>query len=55
MQKLAQAYKPKELADEAYPLYEKFRPDIPAGKTGWGAEGDLDLDLIETLAKRDGE
>ena len=52
MQKLAKAYKPNELADEAYSLYEKFRPDIPGGKKGWGAEGDLDLGLIEKLAKR---
>jgi hypothetical protein len=51
MEKLAKAYKPRELAGKAYSLYEKFRPDIPAGKKGWGAEGDLDLGLIERLAK----
>jgi hypothetical protein len=55
MQRLAKAYTPTELADEAYSLYEKFRPEIPAGTKGWGAEGDLDLGLIEKLAKRDGE
>jgi hypothetical protein len=38
MKKLAKAYKPKELADHAYSLYEHFRPDIPAGKKGWGAK-----------------
>jgi hypothetical protein len=27
------------------------RPDIPAGKKGWGARGDLDLGLIGRLAK----
>jgi hypothetical protein len=32
-------------------LYERFRPDIPAGKSGWGAKGDLDLGLIGQLAK----
>ena len=42
---------PKELADHAYSLYELFRPDIPAGKKGWGAKGDLDLALIEGLGK----
>ena len=52
MQKLAKAYKPKELADVAYPLYEEFRPEIPSGQRGWGAEGDLDLNLIEKLAER---
>ena len=48
---LAKAYKPQELAHDAYPLYERFRPDVPAGKKGWGAEGDLDMGLIEGLAK----
>lgn len=52
MQKLAKAYKPKELADAAYPLYEQFRPKIPTGVKGWGAVGDLDLGLIESLAKK---
>jgi hypothetical protein len=51
MQKLAKAYKPSELAHDAYPLYERFRPDIPAGKKGWGSKGDLDLGLIGRLAK----
>lgn len=51
MQKLAKAYKPKDLAHEAYPLYERFRPDIPAGTKGWGAKGDLDLGVIGQLAK----
>jgi hypothetical protein len=52
MQKLAKAYKPKELADAAYPLYEQFRPAIPAGKKGWGARGDLDLDLIRAMSRK---
>ena len=51
MQKLANAYEPQELAHDAYRLYERFRPDIPAGKKGWGAKGDLDLGLIGRLAK----
>ena len=34
MQKLAKAYKPKELADAAYPLYEQFRPAIPSAQEG---------------------
>ena len=45
------ARKPQELAHDAYRLYERFRPDIPAGKKGWGAKGDLDLGLIEQMAK----
>ena len=31
LKKLAGAYKPQELADHAYALYEQFRPEIPAG------------------------
>jgi hypothetical protein len=52
MQKVAKAYSPQELAGAAYPLYEQFRPDIPAGVKGWGAEGILDVGLIEAMAKR---
>ena len=51
MAELAQAFNPEELADKAYPLYEKFRPEIPEGKKGWGAKGELDLDSIRALAK----
>jgi hypothetical protein len=51
MQKLAKAYTPQGLAHDAYRLYERFRPDIPAGKKGWGAKGDLDLGLVGRLAK----
>jgi hypothetical protein len=50
MTKRARAYKPKELAEEAYRLYERFRPSVPEGKKGWGAKADLDLGLIERLA-----
>jgi hypothetical protein len=51
MEKLAKAYTPKQLEAEAYGLYEKFRPDIPEGKKGWGAKGELDLDYILSLTK----
>jgi hypothetical protein len=52
MQKLAKSFQPKELADRAFGLYERFRPAIPEGVKGWGAKGDLDLGLIEGLAKK---
>jgi hypothetical protein len=52
LQALVKAYRPKELPDEAYSLYVKFRPAIPGGKAGWGAKGNLDLGFIEKLAKR---
>ncbi len=51
MQKLAKAYKPQQLGHDAFSLYERFRPEIHAGKKGWGAKGNLDLGLIGRLAK----
>ncbi|WP_166805064.1 hypothetical protein [Nitrosococcus wardiae] len=39
------------LAEVAYKLFEKFRPDIPEGKKGWGAEGTLSIDEIRKMAK----
>jgi hypothetical protein len=48
---LAKAYKPAELETKAFSLYEKFRPEIPEGKQGWGVKGELDLDYIRSLAK----
>ena len=50
MSLLARAFSPKELKDQAYSLYEKFRPEIPGGTAGWGAKGKLDLNLIRSLA-----
>jgi hypothetical protein len=51
MEVLAKAYPPDQLAAQAYSLYEQFRPDVPEGKKGWGAAGQLDLDVIRSLAK----
>jgi hypothetical protein len=51
MEKLAKAYSPKQLEMKAYDLYEKFRPEIPEGKKGWGAKGELDLEYIRSLAE----
>jgi hypothetical protein len=51
MEKLAKAYPAKQLEKKAYDLYEKFRPEIPEGKKGWGAKGELDLDYIRSLAE----
>jgi hypothetical protein len=52
MKALALAFDPKELAVKAFSLYEHFRPAIPSGVRGWGAKGELDVDLIRSLAKR---
>jgi hypothetical protein len=50
MEALAQAWPPVELEEAAFGLYERFRPQIPPGKRGWGVKGVLDLDLIRSLA-----
>jgi len=50
MEELAQALEPQQLEAKAYSLYVKFRPAIPEGKRGWGAQGRLDLDYIRSLA-----
>jgi hypothetical protein len=49
LRSLAAAYPADELAEAAYPLYQQFRPEIPKGKKGWGAEGELDLDRVRSL------
>jgi len=49
MVQLAKSRTPGDLAEEAFSLYEAFRPQIPAGKKGWGAAGILDLDWIRSL------
>jgi hypothetical protein len=50
MLELARSFPPSHLAEKAYALYEKFRPEIPPGKKGRGASGKLDLDLIRKMA-----
>jgi hypothetical protein len=50
MMELAKSLPPSELTGKAYALYEKFRPEIPPGKKGWGAFGKLDLELIRRMA-----
>lgn len=50
MEALAQSITPEDLAASAYALYEEFRPEIPAGKTGWGKAGVLDVGKIRALS-----
>ncbi len=52
MTKLARAYTAAELDQAAFGLYEQFRPEIPAGVKGWGAKGELKLDVIRQLARK---
>jgi hypothetical protein len=50
MANLAGSFAEDDLRSRAYSLYERFRPQIPAGRAGWGAKGQLDLELIPKLA-----
>jgi hypothetical protein len=49
---LAASMDEAELARDAYELYVRFRPSVPAGKAGWGARGELDLQLLRSLGRR---
>ena len=49
---LAGSFPREELAYKAYALYERFRPGIPSGQRGWGAKGQLKLDLIHALERK---
>ena len=51
MVQLAKSRRPEVLADEAFHLYEQFRPSVPAGESGWGAKGALSIKKIEGMAE----
>jgi hypothetical protein len=50
MRDLAKAFRPEDLSQNAFQLYEKFRPAIPQGVTDWCVKGRLDIDRIRSLA-----
>jgi len=52
MQHLAKSYRAEDLAQNAFGLYESFRPEIPEGTKGWGAKGRLSVGDIRSLARR---
>jgi hypothetical protein len=52
MAELARSVPRETLIREGFRLYEKFRPEIPAGVEGWGKTGVLDLALIARLARK---
>jgi hypothetical protein len=54
MNELADSLRPNELAENAFSLYEQFRPQIPEGVSGWGAKGELDLGRIRRMAQQIG-
>ena len=49
MERLANSFTPRDLARVGFQLYEQLRPTIPAGTKGWGAAGELNLDVIAKL------
>lgn len=50
MRDLAKVFPREQLENNAFTLYERFRPAIPEGVTGWGAKGSLDVGRIRSLA-----
>ena len=53
MAELAAAYEPVDLYRRGFRLYEQFRPSVPAGESGWGALGELDLAKVRALVPTD--
>jgi hypothetical protein len=51
MMELAGSLAPPRLAQMAYGLYERFRPEVPHGRRGWGTAGRLELDKIREMAR----
>ncbi len=48
---LAATFEPEEIEAEAMDVYMRLRPEVPAGKAGWGKAGDLDLGKIDALTE----
>ena len=51
MERLAEGRPKDTLNDEAFHLYEQFRPIVPSDERGWAAKGVLDLDRIHALVR----
>lgn len=52
MNALAKSIPKRELSERAFRLYETFRPRIPSGARGWGAQGELDISRVRALARK---
>ena len=50
MEELAAGQEAAELQRRGFRLYERFRPEVPAGESGWGAKGELDLAKVQAAA-----
>ncbi len=46
MEALAASLPPEDLNRVGFRLYERFRPDVPAGAEGWRAKGELKIERI---------
>jgi hypothetical protein len=53
MAELAAVCEPEDLYRRGFRLYEQFRPSVPAGESGWGAKGELDLAKVRALVPTD--
>ena len=51
MIELAAAHEPADLRRRGFRLYERFRPAVPAGESGWGAKGELDLRKVRGASR----
>jgi hypothetical protein len=51
MRDLAARYDETDLNRRGFRLYERFRPEVPAGESGWGAKGELDLAKVRSAAR----
>jgi hypothetical protein len=51
MKELADSYSKDEIGEVCYELYEKFRPEVPAGIKGWGRKSALPTEQITKLKK----
>lgn len=49
---VAESREPEALADEAFRLYDAFRPEVPAAERGWGATRTPSLKNIAQLARQ---
>jgi len=41
-----------QLDSKAFHMYEKFRPDVAAGGSGWGRKGELNLHKVKSMIER---
>jgi hypothetical protein len=49
MEALVVSLPPEELNRVGFRLYERFRPDVPAGAEAWAAKGDLRIERIQSV------